>query len=129
MCKVNAVDLIEWYLDDRDDMHKIKIFISGPYSLGDIAVNVKKAMDISNELMNHGFAPYCPHLTHYLHINNPQPYEKWLELDLEYLKVCDGLLRLPGKSSGADNEVEFARKYKIPVFYSFKDLSKFNFKK
>lgn len=99
-----------------------KIFISGPYTNGDVAVNVKKAMDISNELINRGFAPYCPHLTHFLHLNNPQPYEKWLELDIQYLKICDALYRFKGKSNGADKEVQFAINNGIPVFSSLKEL-------
>ncbi|MFI5150916.1 MAG: DUF4406 domain-containing protein, partial [Bacteroidia bacterium] len=89
---------------------------------GDVAKNVKTAMDIANELMNLGFAPYCPHLTHFLHINNWQPYEKWLELDCEYLLICDAVLRLEGESSGADKEVILAQKNNIPVFYSMETL-------
>ena len=99
-----------------------RIFISGPYTKGDVAMNVKKAMDITNEVINKGFAPYCPHLTHFLHMNNFQPYEKWLDLDLEYLKVCDAILRFEGESYGADKEVEFAIKLNIPVYYSLEEL-------
>lgn len=99
-----------------------KIFISGPYTNGDIAINVKNAMDISNELMGRGYAPYCPHLTHFLHMNNPQPYEKWLELDCEYLLICDAVYRIAGESNGADNEVSFANKKGIPVYFSLDEL-------
>jgi hypothetical protein len=100
----------------------IKIFISGPYTKGDVAQNVKVAMDMSNDLMNRGFAPYCPHLTHFLHMNNWQPYEKWLALDCVYLVLCDGVLRLPGESLGADKEIALAHKKKIPVFHSLDEL-------
>jgi hypothetical protein len=100
----------------------IKIFVSGPYSKGDILHNVTSAMDISNDLINAGFAPYCPHLTHFLNLNNYQPYEKWLQLDLEYLNVCDALLRFPGDSLGADKEVVFAKNKNIPIFYSLSEL-------
>lgn len=100
-----------------------RIFVSGPYTKGDTQQNVKFSMDITNDLINLGFAPYCPHLTHFLHLNQFQPYEKWLEIDLEYLKICDAILRLPGESKGADLEVSFAVKNKIPVFYSSKAIS------
>lgn len=99
-----------------------KIFISGPYTKGDVAQNVKHSMDIANALINGGFAPYCPHLTHFLHMNAYQEYEIWLKLDLVYLEICDGLLRLDGESGGADKEVEFAHQLKIPVFYSIAEL-------
>ena len=101
-----------------------KIFISGPYTIGDVAQNVKKAMDVANELINNGFAPYCPHLTHFLHMNNFQPYSKWLEIDLEYMVICDAVLRIPGESYGADNEIAIAQKMGIPVFYEIDELMK-----
>ncbi len=101
-----------------------KIFISGPYTLGDVAVNVKNSMDAGNELIELGYAPFCPHLTHYLHINNPQPYKTWLKIDMSYLEVCDGILRLPGTSKGADEEVKRAKALKIPVFNSIKAIKK-----
>jgi hypothetical protein len=34
----------------------------------------------------------------------------------------DPLLRLPGESSGADAEVEYAKAHNIPVFYNKADL-------
>ena len=99
-----------------------KIFISGPYTKGDVALNVKRAMDLANELINLGFAPYCPHLTHFLHMNNSQPYEKWLQLDCEYLVLCDGLIRIQGESLGSDKEVQLAKKKGIPVFFSLNEI-------
>ncbi len=99
-----------------------KIFIAGPYTLGDVAQNVKIAMDMANQLIDLGFAPYCPHLTHFLHMNHFQPYEKWLELDLVYLAFCDAIIRLPGASNGADGEVRRGVELKIPVFYDLQSL-------
>jgi hypothetical protein len=99
-----------------------KIFIAGPYTNGDVAQNVKIAMDIANDLIEMGYAPYCPHLTHFLHMNHFQEYEKWLELDAIFLKVCDGVIRIPGPSFGADNEIQLANSKGIPVFYSIEDL-------
>lgn len=99
-----------------------RIFIAGPYTLNDVAKNVKNSMDIANELINAGYAPFCPHLTHFLHINNWQPYKKWLAIDLVFLEKCDAVLRIPGKSKGADGEVRRAKKLKIPVFYSINEL-------
>lgn len=99
-----------------------KIYVCGPYTIGDVTENVKLAMDLTNELINLGFAPYCPHLTHFLHMNNHQPYEKWIELDLEYLKICDAVLRIPGKSLGAETEVDFAIKNSIPVYDTLDEL-------
>ncbi|MFT5723283.1 MAG: hypothetical protein ACI9JN_000392 [Bacteroidia bacterium] len=100
----------------------LKIFISGPYTKGDVAQNVKMSMEVTNQLIDLGFAPYCPHLTHFLHMNNFQPYEKWLELDIEYMILCDAILRIPGDSAGADKEVELAKKRGILVFYDINQI-------
>ena len=99
-----------------------KVFISGPYTMGDVAQNVKNAMDIANDLINLGYAPYCPHLTHFLHMNHYQDYGTWLRLDLSFLEGCQYLIRLPGDSSGADKEVELAKSRGLPIFYSLDEL-------
>src|SRR4051812_18389908 len=82
-----------------------RIYIAGPYSTGDMAVNVRTAYEVANRLADLGFAPFVPHATHFWHMLFPRPYEFWLDLDNQFLPCCEGLLRLPGISSGADKEV------------------------
>jgi len=103
----------------------IKVYIASPYTLGDIAVNVKTQLDCANELIKLGFAPFVPLYSHFQHMAHPQPYNVWLKLDLEWLKYCDCLLRLPGKSEGADKEVIEMGKLNKPVFYSIEELKKY----
>ena len=38
------------------------------------------------------------------------------------LAQCDGVLRLPGASAGADNDVRLARERGIPVWYAVDDI-------
>ena len=38
------------------------------------------------------------------------------------LALCDGVLRLPGDSKGADNDVAIARQRGIPVWYDLLDV-------
>lgn len=98
------------------------IYVAGPYTKGDVALNVKKAMEVSTELIKNGFIPYCPHLCHFLHIHEPQSYETWMEIGMAFLDKCDAMIRIPGESSGSDREVERAKELKIPVFYSVSHL-------
>jgi hypothetical protein len=95
-----------------------KIFISSAYSIGDQAENVKRQIDTANLLLDLGFAPYTPLLCHFLHLHQPRDYDTWLKLDIEYLKCCDAVLRLPSESMGADLEVKEAKRLGIPVYYS-----------
>lgn len=103
-------------------MKPIKVYIASPYTLGDVAVNVKVQLDAVDELMNLGFAPYAPLYSHFQHMAHPRPYTDWVEIDFVWVEVCDCLLRLPGESKGADDEVKLALELGKPVFYTIKDL-------
>ena len=100
-----------------------RIYIAGPYTNGDIAVNVRNAFEAANSLADLGFAPFVPHATHFWHMMFPRPYEFWLELDNEFLPCCAAVLRLPGESGGADKEVQLAEKHGIPVFTSIERVA------
>jgi hypothetical protein len=96
----------------------IKVYIASAYRLGDVAINVKNQLDISDKLMNEGFAPFVPLYSHFHNIIHPRPYKDWIKLDLEWIKSCDCLLRILGDSTGADEEVYHAKKLGIPVFFA-----------
>lgn len=102
-----------------------RIYIAGPYTKGDIAVNVHNALKAANELADLGFAPYVPHLTHFWHLTFPRPYDFWLELDNQFLPFCHAVLRLPGESSGADKETALAQQLGIPVLYNVEEVNKY----
>ena len=101
---------------------KIKVYIASPYTKGDIAVNVKNQLDCADELMDLGFVPYTPLYSHFQHMAHPRPYQDWVDIDFIWVEVCDCLLRLPGESSGADNEIQLAEELGKPVFYNKTDL-------
>lgn len=98
------------------------VYIAGPYTKGDVAKNVRNALEAANKLADLGFAPFVPHLTHFWHLVFPRDYEFWLRLDNTFLPFCDALLRLPGDSHGADEEVALANTKNIPVFYDVPTL-------
>ena len=100
----------------------IKVYIASPYSKGDVAQNVRRQIDVANELMDKGFCPFAPTLTHFQHFVHPRPYEDWMTVDFEWLEVCNCVLRLAGESAGADREVELAGRIGIPVYHSVKEI-------
>ena len=105
-----------------DKKKKPMVYIAGPYTKGDVAVNVKNALKTATMLLGNGFIPYVPHLTHFWHLVFPLAYDKWLEYDNEFLRLCDFLLRIPGESNGADKEEDFAKSLNIPVCYNLTEL-------
>lgn len=99
------------------------IYLAGPYTLGDPAVNTGNMIKAYSELIDLGYYPLCPLFSHFSHMFDPKPYETWLEWDLAWLPKCDALLRLSGESKGADIEEAKARELGIPVFYSIEELT------
>lgn len=100
----------------------IKVYIASPYSIGNKEENVFRQMQVADILISEGFCPYIPLLTHYQHLQFPQPYNFWLEYDLEWLFCCEAILRLDGESYGADKEEEYAKELGIPIFYDIPTL-------
>ena len=99
----------------------MRIYVAGPYS-SDPEANTQIAIEYGLKLMAEGHSPYVPHLTHFMDVaaneqGQPVPYQRWLELDFDWLPMCDELHRLPGESSGSDKEVELAESLGTPVVY------------
>ena len=100
----------------------MKVYIAGPYKKGDVACNVHDAVVAAERVLSRGHIPYIPHLTHFWHMMYPHEIKFWYDYDLQWLSCCDCLLRIPGESRGADNEVNFALEHGIAVYYSLDDL-------
>ena len=104
----------------------MKIYVAGPYSANNphnIQLNVDRAIDIGCELIKRGHNPFIPHLTHYVWLR-PEgdfSYDKWCELDVEWLKLCDALYFI-GSSNGANAELELAKKLGLKIFYSLEEV-------
>jgi hypothetical protein len=92
-------------------------YVAGPYTKGDVALNVRNAVHAADQVWAVGVVPYLPHLTHFWHLLSPHDYADWLLMDEEWLARCDYLIRLEGESAGADREVAFARERAIPVYH------------
>lgn len=98
------------------------IYISSPYTIGDVCENVRAACMAGDEILGKGHTPFIPHLTHLWHIISPKPYNIWLELDMNLMSMCDAVLRLPGESRGADLEIKQAREWCMPVYFKLEDI-------
>ena len=99
-----------------------RIYIAGPYTQGDVALNVRKAVQVADEIAKLGVVPFIPHLSHFWHLIRPHEYEFWINQDLEWLKSCHALYRIQGESRGADMEVLAAISQKKRVFKSMRTL-------
>ncbi len=105
-------------------MSKKLVYLASPYSLGDQALNVRRQIEVADKLLDMGYIPFVPCLSHFWHFLSPKSYETWLEIDEAILRKCDMVLRLDGFSKGADKEVELALRLGIMVYYDIGDIPK-----
>lgn len=102
-------------------VRRTRVYVAGPIYVGDPSKNVVKAADAGLELVRKGYAPFIPHLMYWLN-QEGLTWDIWMEVDLPWVEVADAVLRLPGKSRGADWEEKTAKEKGILVFYSLEDL-------
>lgn len=109
-------------------MERIRVYVSGPISKGNLEHNIKQATDAGEALIRAGFSPLVPQLTCYYAGSPPSAmpagfsHDDWLDCDLAWVAVSDVVLRLPGESVGADREVAFADEIGVPVYDSLNYL-------
>lgn len=104
--------------------HRPRVYVAGPYSQGVPGANVRHAVAFTSRLIRMGYAPLCPHLTHYIHDVFPHPYETWMEICLAWIPCSQAVYRMYGDSPGADRECALAVSLGIPVFRSLDELKK-----
>ena len=101
----------------------MRIYVAGPYTKGDVAVNVRAAIEAASELLYLGHTPFIPHLCHFWHLVSPQDYDVWMKWDMAWLPFCEAVLRIPGESDGADKECAWALAHGKTVYRTIEALA------
>lgn len=124
----------------------MRIYIAGPYSadpakkdpVGQVEANVMNAIDAGIELAKRGWAPFIPHLTHFVEqrvqevatnqrrftggpVTPALFYGDYCRMDDAFLAVCDAFLFL-GSSPGADLELRLAERLGLTIYNSIDDV-------
>ena len=105
-------------------MKKLHVYIASPYTNGDKKENVERQISAAGILIQNGYTPFIPLLSHYAEYYLNFGEKKWFDWDIEWLKKCDILVRIRGfndnneeiYSEGADKEVKKAIELGIPVY-------------
>lgn len=89
-------------------------YISGPITLGDKIENIRQATVVFRKAIDAGMSAWCPHWSHLAELAFPEilgdmTHAQWMANDLPFVRRMDWLVRLPGESVGADQEVAEAR--------------------
>jgi len=88
--------------------------------------NVEKSIIYGIEIIKMGHNPFIPNLYHYFVMANSSITEEtFIDLMTEWVKQCDGLFvaTMPdGEDSGVQIEIDAARTYGIPIYYSLSEI-------
>lgn len=86
--------------------------------------NVQKSIEAGRQLILKGHTPFLPLLYHFVHRDwSETPDEdKWHRICLAWLVKCQAVLRLPCKSSGADDEVELGKALGLKIYYDIEEV-------
>lgn len=102
---------------------QLRIYCAGPMNTsGSFANNMRMALDVAHELMEHGHFPYVPHLCWHIELAHPKTAEVWMGLDKIWLEQCNALFRIPGESVGADIEMSWAKERGLRIFRAMGDV-------
>ena len=107
------------------------VYVAGKYSAPteeERQENVNSAMAIGVILQSMGHYAIVPHLSHYLNLQAQKMgieinYDVWIKHGLEQLAICDVMLVI-SESPGVKREIEFAKKWYIPILYDIEDIPK-----
>jgi hypothetical protein len=109
------------------------ILIAGPYRSGTngdaaaVAANLKRLEDAAAPIYRLGHIPMIGEWVALPIARGMEPDEA-PDVDVLYdtarmlLQRCDAVLRLPGESVGADNDVAIARERGLPVYHRLEDI-------
>ena len=103
---------------------RIRLYVAGQYSADnviDVLKNIGKGRKACAELFQLGFSPFCPWHDAAFIIDNPDAFftvEQFYRYSIEWLKVSDAVLLLPGwkLSKGTLAEIKIAEELGIPIF-------------
>jgi hypothetical protein len=97
-------------------MKKLVVYVAGPYTSSPCH-GTRSAIDAWKVLVDNGYLPLVPHTDLIIDIVYPMDEDFWYGYTLNLLEAtADILLRLPGKSTGADREWERAGELGLPRF-------------
>jgi len=107
-----------------------RIYIAGPYnadSAVEVLANIRAGIRAAARLLTRGYVPFCPFLDFSLFLTDEAggiTDGQIKTYSLEWLRVCDAVLLLPGweRSTGTAREMDEARNLGLPIYYSEEEL-------
>jgi len=107
-----------------------RVYVAGAYSADnvlDVLKNIGIGEEMGAKLFALGYAPFVPWHDKDFILRRPDDefnVSEFYAYSLAWLEVSDAMLVLPGyeSSAGTLNEIQFAKKREIPVFYGIENF-------
>lgn len=93
----------------------MRIYLACPITVGDQKENYHNAMKASRDLLMLGCAVFNPATFMLQPWAYEIPHDQWMRTSKDWLMQAEALIRLPGESKGADQEVRWAEELGIPI--------------
>ena len=106
----------------------LRVYVAGAYSADyvvDVLGNMRRGIELSCDVLDHGMAPFCPWLDFQFGLNREFDLENYYEYSIAWLKASDAVLVVKegwDKSKGTRRELDLARANGIPVFHGLMEL-------
>lgn len=98
------------------ERHRPLLYVAGPYTRPDPPANMHYVCRVADVIYSQThWCPIVPHLSLVWQIVSPRPEEHWYGYDLDIMRGCSGIVRLPGYSVGADYEMQVANEIGMHV--------------
>ncbi len=94
----------------------MKVYIAGPYTKGDVALNIRRMIEVAECVVAAGHTPFIPLLYHFWHLMSPHEYDYWMALDHAWIEACEILIWLDGESTGTQEDVGIAEHLGLAVY-------------
>lgn len=96
----------------------MKVYIAAPLTKGNRTLNIREAFLAAAIVMKLGHTPFVPHNYDFMEMIAGEcgSYEDFMWIDMEWLSLCDVLIRIPGESSEADREMQYMNNLGRPVY-------------
>lgn len=125
------------YEEAKSLVHKPVIYLSGPYAAETkekVLENISNIEEVAKKLVDNNIGYFSPHSNSALttkedfyfdHLKYDMGvHDYWMNLDKRILLSCDAMLVVGdySKSKGTKEEIAYATRVGIPVFYDFDEL-------
>ena len=100
------------------------IYLAGPLEPSGRIDYIRAAVEVAEEILTYHCSAIIPHtMTVMWGYAYPKSKSTWLALDKAIIAKCDAILRIPGDSEGADEEMRFAKSVGIPIYGTVEELA------